>query len=559
MPNLNQQKFLEARDPEYLELVPDWAFWEDSFIGGSRYNQRGHLVRHPREKYDSFNHRLEHAVYQNYTRDTGEDWNSKLFGPGFAASLDKADSTGSRANIVKSWEHDFDLMGNDLYAFFVNAALEAASYGTVGCLIQVYNEMGEQISMLDAEDNPERVRPFATLIPPWNMPRFGLDRYKRLKWVLIRESTYLEKNYTDYVDFPIQNDNELESFWRYYYIDREQIIRFEPRDRGVWSEESIPHNVGRVPFTRISYLPPVRGQFFSRPPTEEISLMGKLIYNLRNGVSQMSESQMFSILVASGRNPPISGEDDEDKTGGSATEVGQSRGLLSPPGADFPPHFISPEADLQRVQREYISDLERAISQIARQGGYSLVDSGGSRDASGRAKAFDIDKLTAFLRKVGKCLGRSFEEILTLYWDRSIFGNEGFEGFIKFPEDFHLRGSIELAEETLALDSAIQESETARKVIRKRFVKAALSQDMTPEEETAISNEIEKAEYMTPFEMDEKRIEMGNAQDPASPNSLGERADARRSDNRSVPGENRAGEQSGPSIKRTPRRRGASK
>lgn len=556
MPNLNQQQFLEALDPEYVEFVNDWSFWEDSFIGGSRYNQRGHLYQHPREKYESYLTRLQLAVYQNYTKDTGEDWNAKLFGPGFAVSLDEPQAQGSRASIVTAWEKDIDLLGSDLFGFLYEAALEAACYGTVGCVTQVFNELGEDITVLDAEQNPDAVRPYVTLIPPWNITRFGFDRFKRLKWVLIRESTYLEKDYDEWVQMPMDNANPLEAFFRYFYLDREKIVRFDPTDRGTWKESSIRHNLGRLPFTRVAYLRPERNRFFSRPPTEDISLMSRLIYNLRNGVVEMSESQMFPMLVTSGKGPiPTGGEENESKDNPNALEVGKTRGLNIPLGTDFPPHYISPDADIQRVQREYIRDLERAINQMAREGGYSLVDTGGSRDASGRAKAFDIDKLTAFLREVGKCLRRSFRDVLTTFWERSIFENEEFKGFIKFPEDFHLRGSIELAEEALALDSAIQESPTARQVIRKRFVKAALAQDMTEQEEQAIADEIENAEYLTEFEMEEETAMMGNAQDLAGPNSLQENADARRSDGRQVPGQNGSREQTGGTLRRVPRRR----
>lgn len=544
MSNLNSRDFLESKHRQYYDMSDLWKFWEDSWIGGQHYLDSGYLKKHYREEPSAYDYRKSISKYENHGENIGSDWVSRLFGPGFTASLQSEESISPQA---AEWTQDFDLLGTDMVSFLAEVAQTVVALGSAGVVCNVFNPLeSAAVSLRQAEEMG--VRPFARMVKPQNIVNWDWDRFGLLKWVLIREPTFIDLPIESYVNSQAhRNLMNYDQYYRYHFIDKTHFVTFEPvADSSTWREIPVEHGLGYLPFQMAHWMRPRPRVMFSRSPLEDVYHFAELIFNLSSGLNDLVQSQMFSIFIVAGRQGRKKDGEKEP-----SVPVAPTRGLTVDGNQGFPPFFASPDASLPKVHQELVAGYQRTIQRIARRGAQSLVDDGKAREASGRAKAFDIDMLTAFLRKAGDNMERSFTNILTTFWDRSILSSKKFSGTVKFPDDFHLRGSIELAEETLAMQQAIMESPKAQAIIKRRFAKSALRSDATEEEMKEILQELVEADF-SPYTVEElQSMTIGSSQPDQPGSERVVKQNERRNDRRSVPGANPTREQPGPTLVRT--------
>jgi len=485
-------------DPSLLAVSSKWEFWRDSFTGGGGYEDKTYVIKHPRES-DSpklYAYRQSFSKFVNEAEAVASDWISRLFGPGLSMSMvDPKERSASPTNLANEIEGDFDLLQNSMLEFTAEAASESLSMGMCGVFVQVHNpSTTTEMTLADAEEIG--VRPFCRIVSPENIRNWEWDKNGRLKWALIREQVLPERLFNSLIA-PLQpRGKEAEILDRYVYLDDRQIQVFEPTPDGndYIPQEPLLHDLGRIPLTRIYWSRPKPREMFAKPLLDQVYQLQHLIYNLRSGLSELMTNQMFSLFVvglASGARKRQEGDKEIDNV------VGTSRGFAAPFGAGFPPFFASPDASIPEVHQRYIASLEKVIARISRKGPHTLVDDGKVQDASGRAKAFDQDEMSSFLRKSGDRLEPAFRELLTTVWKRSTLGTQLFSGIVKFPDSFLLRGSMEEAEETLAICQAAPESETACRIAKRRFVTSVLRSEATEEEMKAMVTEIEENPLIT--------------------------------------------------------------
>lgn len=502
LPPLKQR--LESVHPEYLSYINRNLFqsWDDQFHGKGPYLTGAAVIRHPRESDRSYARRMEFAKYVSHAKLIADDWIARLFGPDMILSLDQpSNAMNNKYYNISAWESDMDLLGSDIVEIHKNASRKALALGMSAILTLRFDPTGngEIVNLWQEED--AGIRPYSRVFRPDQIRNWNWDRNGLLQWVLLREPTYLDESFakstTPHGYSPLVNPysgaastvvDQYGAMWRYLFVTRESIKIWHPVGIDSWETETYSHNLGYVPLARFYWERPEPFEMFRRPVMEPIYGLQDLIYQLRSGTTEIVVNQSHSIFVMSAMSAPQTSEGEE------GLKIGSQSAIRIGMGAQFPPFFASPSADLPEVHMRLINSLERQIHEIAKQGGNTYIDDGKSREASGRAKSYDVEKLGAFLRSCGDLHESAVEQHLTTFWKMSTLGSEPYRGVTKFPNNFHLRGVLEEADEAMALCHALAVSPTACKVALRRLAESAMRSDLSREDRESILEEINEAD-----------------------------------------------------------------
>lgn len=493
--------------PEYAEYNVDgrWPFWRDSFAGGYQFkSQEKYLVKNPRE-HDSpehYQHRFQLAVYEAFGKDCVNDWSSRLTGPGLDLALYSRDKTdAANSEFMDGVGSDIDLMGHSIEAF-AEQVLETMFYaGMAGVFVDVRGD-GTAKNVLEAEDLG--VRPYCRLVEPWNIRDWNTDATGQLDWVKIVEPNDPKRDHrADAVQtlgsMSLNPGYEsLNANLKVHVATRDQVITWTTDKEGKATDaKAVPHDLGVVPFVRFYARPQSPRRMFQSPLVEEIFSLAFLIYNLRNGLSEIQTNQMFAILMFA------------DVKDGDIKPVGSTRALSVPGQAGWAPHFVSPDTGLVSSHLESIDHYIGAIKRKSKGVGITLVDDK-VREASGRAKAFDTDPLTALLRGIGDQVESPFMQVFGLLHGRSIHHQKPFTGYAKFPDSVYLRGMLEIAEETNAIIQTLRASPTALRAALQNFALATLGKILQPQEIQEIFKELQGAPLETLMGIDQPNGQGGS-------------------------------------------------
>lgn len=549
---------LETCHPEYLAYANQNLFnkWDNQSTGKGPYLSGDAIIKHPRESPKSYARRKEFSKYVAYSAQIADDWVPRLYGPDMILSIDApaGDAKENERDLVDRWERNMDLLGTDIVELHKNASRKALFLGMSGILTLQHDptEGGDIINLFQAEE--AGLRPYSRVFRPDQVRNWSWDRTGQLNWVLVREPTYLDESFatvasnryvSPYVNpyASVGSTWNIESYgalWRYYFVTRQSTRVWHPIGIDAWEAQTFPHNLGYVPFSRFYWRKPEPFEMFGRPVLEEIYELQDLIYQLRSGTVEVVVNQAHSIFVISAMSAPTNADGEE------GLKIGAQSAIRVGMGAQFPPFFANPEASLPEVHMKMINSIERQIKEIAKQGGNTYIDDGKSREASGRAKSFDVDKLTAFLRSCGDLHESAVSQHLTTFWKLSTLSDKEYRGVTKFPNDFHLRGVLEETDEAMALCNALAASPTACRVALRKLTRSAMRSDMSREEQEAIIQELNNADPA----LLANRVETQNSNGAESPPKTQENTDDRR---KPVPGEKRSQEQTGPKLRRANR------
>lgn len=504
-------ELLAYENPEYQDMQACWEFWEDSSIGGKRWRDGNHLVKHPREDDtpDAYKYRERLSMYEPWGKHVSEDWIGRLYGPGASLAMCDDKSTSDVRRKCEMIETNFDLLGTDMRTFCMKLSKQTVDMGSVGAFVDVPPEGKYVKSLYDADRL--NLRAFARRVPAKHILDWDFDKLNGLAWVKIREPACFPRSWKDPYDEsgqglqtadlqrhlrgsnvadafgePRDKQNTNKSFkqaYRYFVIEKNQTLRYDPVAEDRWDLTVINHDLGYLPFVMGYWDRPDPGVMFARSPLEDIYYFSDLIYQLRSMVVEVQTNQGFSIFVFAGY-----GDQDEKQE----MMVGTKKAIKVPGGEGFPPFFASPDSDIPKVHIEHIRQLERAIVRMAKGDSRSLVDDGGIKEQSGRSKTFDADEKTSLLRNAADCQESFLTTLLKLVHKRSNIGNE-FSGIVKLPDSFSLRGVLQECEETIALVNCLVESPTAMKAAKRHLVHSNMQSMMSPEEMAEVDSEINEA------------------------------------------------------------------
>lgn len=504
-------ELLSYKNPEHEDMQSSWEFWEDSSIGGKKWRDSNRLVKHPREDDtpDAFRYRERLSMYEPWGKHVAEDWIGRLYGPG--ANLAMCDDEASREirNKCAMIEENFDMLGTDMRTFCMKLSQQNLTMGSVGAFVDVPPEGKYAKSLYDADRL--KLRGFARRVPAKHILDWGFDSLNGIDWVKIREPASFPRdwrtrydesgqglqtanlqhhlegtNVSDAYGRPRTRDNTDQPFkqaYRYFVIEKNQTLRYDPITEGQWDLTVIEHGLGYLPFVMGYWDKPDPGVMFARSPLEDIYYFSDLIYQLRSMIVEVQTNQGFSIFV-------FAGYGDQEKN--QEMMVGTKKAIKVPGGEGFPPFFASPDPDIPKVHIEHIKQLERAIMRMAKGDARSLVDDGGIKEQSGRSKTFDADEKTSLLRNAADCQESFLTNLLKLVHKRSNIGSE-FTGVVKLPDSFSLRGILQECEETIALVNCLVESPTAMRAAKRHLVHSNMQSMMSQEEMAEVDDEINEA------------------------------------------------------------------
>lgn len=502
---------LEYVNHEYSKYTDRWTFWEDSIVGGENFLEKDYLIRHPREEDDmrAWLFRKQFAVYESFGRNIANDYMSRLFGPGVEINIcDFKDTDETEMAYYQGITENADLLGNSFYGVMRNAIYDSLALGMSAVVCDVRSN-GEVTSFTQAIDNG--LRPYIRVVRPYNILDWAFDEYGVLEWVKIRELAEYPRtwNSPENSNFPFNDSLTPLQVYRYFVLDRQKIVRFDPVLNNGWSQTETQHGLGYVPFKSFYWRHQTPGYMFQQSILDEIYRTQFLIYQTKSGIAELIENQCFSIfIIAAG----LTRKKDEE------LRIGLRRAIRVPGNEGFPPFFASPDADLPTVHMNFVQYLEKSIQRMSRASGITLVDDK-VREASGRSKAYDVDGLTNLLRDAGDFLEPSVLSVEKMLHDRSIYADTPFTGRAKFPDSVILRGVLEESEDALAISRVLGESETAMKLLKQKFASTTLRSTARPDQLSEIYEELTGE----PLEIDTKQEEINGPNGTNEPNHAVER------------------------------------
>lgn len=488
---------LRYQHPDYQAMKDCWRFWEDSSLGGKIFAEGNYLVEHPREQETpkAFQYRKRLSVYEPWGKEIAEDWIGRLYGPG--ASLSMCDDQVSQEIFkqCKAIESNFDLLGTDMRTFCRNLTKKALTMGSVGVFVDVPPDGRYAKTLYDAQRL--NLRAYSRCVHPQNILDWGFDKLGALEWIKLREPASFPRTWQDPFEGQMQvplnavsvlsmnrllsEDNKV---YRYFVMDKNKTIRYDPLAQDDWAVSTSEHGLGYIPFMMGYWESPEPGLLFARSPLEDIYYFSDLIYQLRSGVVEVITNQCFSIFIFAANG---------EQEGKQDILVGTRKALKVPGDGGFPPFFASPDTDIPKVHLETIRSLERAILRMAKGDSRSLIDDGSVKEQSGRSKTYDADEKTSLLRTAADSQETFLTNLLKLVHKRSTINTEEFTGFVRLPDSFSLRGVLQEVEETIALVNALVESPTALKAVKKHLVHSNLQSMLDQEGMAQVDEEIDNA------------------------------------------------------------------
>lgn len=494
--------------PEYRYYSDSWRwpFWRDSYEGGRRFHDAGYLIQHPRETSSSwaFSYRKQFAAYRSYGRDVAIDWKSRLFGPGVAFNLQETDPRGPEAEFYRDLWADIDLLNHDGLAFAKKLVEVVFGVGMCGVFVDVTQlpDLNSPIVNL-AQAERAGVRPYVRRVEPENILDWDWKPDGSLAWIKFRDRSGLGRTWSEPwgdqsirapdMDINWSDPNLTPAYkYRYFIVTDREVIRYSPtgEDRQ-FREERFDHNLERLPFVRFYWTEQGGCTMFMPPPIEEIYSFAHNIYQKRSGLSEIMQNQMFAILFMVGE---LAGKGqgqgkEPDKGQNEPFEIGTLRAVGLADGTGFAPFFASPDTNLVAAHLRGIEDDRATIRELARGVGTTRVDDK-VRAASGRAHQYETDPLTTLLSGIGDTLEKPFTDLFNLIHLRSRYAKNDFRGWVKFPDELIMRGTLEEAQETNAICETLRLSPKACEITLRKFANSAISKVSTTEEMAEVISEI---------------------------------------------------------------------
>lgn len=468
--------YIENPHYVYLKYFNFWNFLLESYEGGIDYTQasvknsdsniivkangkklentlKTNLFKHPKERTEDFNRRVDRSYYYNYCSPVIDIYVSHLFSTPIESNF------GGIEDILKRKENNIDKMSSNLTEFRKNLSELSQIYGHCFVLVDTPKDQGE-ITLADRIEKDSF--PYLCLLSPQQVLNWSLDAYGSPNWVIVAEQG---------------NDDSLgESNVQYKLWTKEKWVLYNSSYEMI---EEKDHGLGEVPIVCI-YNKKSKKQrsFLGISQLADIGYIARDIYNLSSQLNQVIEDQTFAILTLQGKASDF-----------SAAEVGTNKALIYPNDTNTP-QYISPQpANAEIIMRQIDQQIEK-IYQIAKlEPGNGSYKGGQATEKSGVAKAWDFQQTNSSLVQKASNLEDAEIKIWSLFakWE-----GKDWDGSVEYPKEFNVKSLNEDIENALNLNK-LNLGEEFNKRVKKEIVKKKyprMSKDDLQEIEDEIDNNI---------------------------------------------------------------------
>lgn len=464
---------LSRTHPEYNKTLPDWLFWEATYLGGKEYIE-SNLHQYFKEGDEEFKQRRERATRENHSKRIVDKISANIFKEGPLRN--------SESDRYTEWLKNVDGHGTPINRYMEKLDIWASVFG------RVYNVMDklplEEGQITGTFRDNLMSDPYMYMVFPQNMLDIAFLEDGSVKWALVKEI------YRDDED-PYGSTGDLETRYRLWEIGQYTLYdehggMIEQKETGIDCVPIIVHDSEESlsDYTAISLL-------------ADIAPIDRSIMNNWSRLDTIVNDQTFSQLIFPIESIAIKELIDNERLREDYFALASNRVLLysAAAGIDVKPEFISPDAS----QAEFILSLiSRQIKHLYSHIGLGATTGEEVKPESGISKAYDLDALSNLLASKAESLEETEQRVVALF---SKWIGEDVEVEINYPDDFDVRT---LAEEiSMALDlSTLRISETFMKEFEKRIVKKALPKAFSSTV-SKIEKEIEEKKYPDPNALDE--------------------------------------------------------
>jgi len=404
---------------------------------------RDNLFKHPKERIDEYNARLEMSYYYNFCAPIIDIYTNHLF------KQPIIEDYKSIQRIVDEQRNNVDRKGGSIVEFRKEIAELAQIYGHVFVVVDMPKVETPIISLKNKID--VKAFPYFIIYSPQDVINWAVDEFGKPYWVLLKEvkdSNIDPFNYAREKALDINYRLWTKTEWKLYNKDYEEI------DNGT-------HNVGEVPL--VVYFDKQSKKyrnFLGISALADISFICRDVYNSCSELKQILRDQTFAFLAIQG-----------DATEYDELSVGTRKGLLYPPDRNQP-QYISPPSDNSEAYFKHIDRQVSKIYQLAKLEGGSAEFSGQTAvEQSGVAKAWDFNETNSSLSKKASNLQDGELKVWEMFarWE----GKKEFDGNVSYPTEFSTQSvneDLEEAEKTAKIELGKEfDLEIKRTIIKKKF------------------------------------------------------------------------------------------
>ena len=390
----------------YIDRQPDWVYFLESFLGGSRYKNAGHLTRYELESDKEYAARLNQTHLTNHCKSIVDVYNSFLFRQHPYREMGNLEGLQETDEFME--DADFD--GRSFNNFMKDVAQWASVFGSCWVLVTKPN-VG---AVTRAEELEYGTRPYVTLVTPlamldWRWKRLSNGAYK-LEYI-----KYVEELNGDIKTIKEWTDETIKTT----VVSTQNYLGRETGKEIV--EQTIETNgLGKIPAVCVyNNKGLVRG--VGNSDIADIADVQKSIYNLTSNIEEGVRLDVHPSLV---QTPDVIG-----------TNTGPGAIIQMPADLDpaLKPYLLETNGASIKSILETMKEYTESIDQMSNVGGVRATE---SRTMSGVALQTEFQLLNARLAEKADNLELAEEYIwyfFALYYDRE------WDGVVKYPGSFNIQ------------------------------------------------------------------------------------------------------------------------
>jgi len=312
--------------PLYEEYVSRWELYYDAVKGGESFITTDNLSSHRLEDSTDYDERFERSYYLNFTETLPKLYNSLIY-------KEHIERPGNEDLAI--FRTNTDGRGKNMNDFVKRAGFLASTFGAVHCIVDIPSAPKKSISKF--EEKSLGLYPYATLFTPIQVKDWSMDKFGRLRWIVIEEKYYNDIDPTvkriEEVHYKLITTTE----WR-VEDDKGQPVTYDDD-----SPSSGKNPLGMVPIATM-YNNDIDDNMVGESMLKDIVYINRAIFNWCSCIDEQIERQTFSQLVV-----PDDGTLAEEKetSGDPLYKIGTSSIYTFPHDSGHPPAFISP--DVQNI------------------------------------------------------------------------------------------------------------------------------------------------------------------------------------------------------------------
>ena len=373
MAEVKKVSLFERIHPLFDEYSSRWDLYYSAAKGGEDFITIDNLKTHRLEDSTDFDSRFERAYYLNFCETIPRLYSVFILKERVERPAD-AD--------LDIFRNNTDGRGKSMNDFIKRAGFLSSVFGAVHAIVDIPSAPKKTISKF--EEKALRLYPYATLFSPLQIKDWSMDKFGKLRWIVIEENYYRD------LDPTISRSSET----HYKLITTEEWRVEDGKGNPVTYEDGTPSKgknaLGMIPIATM-YNNDIDDNMIGESMLKDIVYINRAIFNWCSCIDEQIERQTFSQLVV-----PDDGTLAEEKetSGDPLYKIGTSSIYTFPHDSGHPPAFISPNVENITAVWKLVIDHVKEI--------YRLSGLMGSSDdmyvgKSGRAAQFGFISVNACL------------------------------------------------------------------------------------------------------------------------------------------------------------------